>query len=487
MAERDLIAGLRLLAQLQPALARHERARVADIVGQLIAMRAPLGGQWRQVAQVAAEIGERRLSRQAIDLFADAAGGTHAAQYQKAAFLAESGAVREAEALLRALPEDVPNPLANAYSRGIAALNLGRPDEARRYLEQVTREQPRAGPAWLGLAMTVDFAHEPDLAARVVAAEAGMAGADPSHAAAYAYALGKVHADRGEHSQAFAAFARGARQMKAVAGYDRAADAADAAEAVRDHDAARLAALAARQGEPTARTIFVNGLPRSGTTLVEQILTAHSAVGDGAEIEALPLLASETGGRSHAALARFVEAAGAEPAARLWHRWLDERFGERGRIVDKSVSTSRYLGLAAGLLPQAPLIWLTRDPLDRAWSCFRTNFLGGAQPWSYDLSDIACHFRLEDRLLAQWSEMLGERLLVVPYEALTAEPEAWIRRILAHCGLAEEPQAFAPHENARAVATASMLQVRRPIDSAGIGAAEAYRAFLQPFIDAYYG
>jgi hypothetical protein len=130
---------------------------------------------------------------------------------------------------------------------------------------------------------------------------------------------------------------------------------------------------------------------------------------------------------------------------------------------------------------------MKRDPLDCAWSCFRTNFVGVAIPWSYDLGDIAAHFRLEDQLLAQWQQILGDRLLVIAYEDLVTDPESWIRRILAHCGLPEEPQVFAPHENKRAVATASMLQVRRPINRDGIGAAEPYRAFLKPFIEAYYG
>jgi hypothetical protein len=155
-------------------------------------------------------------------------------------------------------------------------------------------------------------------------------------------------------------------------------------------------------------------------------------------------------------------------------------------VIDKSVTTSRYLGLAAALLPEAPVVWLTREPLDRAWSCFRTNFLGGAVPWSYSLADIAHHFRLEDGLLAQWREILGERLLVVPYEELVGEPDGWIRRILAHCSLAEEPKVFAPHENPRRVATASMMQVRRPINREAVGAAEPYREHLAPFIEAYY-
>jgi hypothetical protein len=154
-------------------------------------------------------------------------------------------------------------------------------------------------------------------------------------------------------------------------------------------------------------------------------------------------------------------------------------------VVDKTFTTPRMLGVAAALLPEAPLIWLTRDPLDCAWSCFRTYFASGT-PWSYDLEDLAFHFRLEDELLSRWRDILGDRLLVVRYEALAVDPEPEIRRILAHCGLPEEPQAFAPHENPRAVTTASVMQVRQPINRKGIGVAMPYREFLQPFLDAYY-
>jgi hypothetical protein len=486
MADRDLSAVLQLAEQLQPALERQDNAQLRDIVSRLVALRAPMGDQWQQLAQIADGIGEAGLARRAIDLHVEAAGGTDAALYQKAAFLAQSGAVHEADALLRSLPDDVPNPLANAYSRGIGALNLGRTDEARAYLERVTHTRPQTGSAWLALAMATDLARDPALVARIVGAERGMERATPAEIAPYYYALGKAHADCGDHALAFAAFARGAREMSGLVRYDRAADRAGAAEAVRGYSAARIAAIAREQREPTARTIFATGLPRSGTTLIEQILTSHSAVGDGAEFSGLALLSQEVGGAAWHALASHVGERGTAPVARLWHHWLDERFASLARVVDKSIDSTRYLGLAAALLPEAPLVWTTRDPLDRAWSCFRTNFLGGAIAWSYDLEDIAFHFRLEDELLRQWQQILGDRLLVVPYEALVSDPEAGIRRILAHCGLSEEPQVFAPHANPRPVATASMVQVRRPIGREAIGSAQPYREFLAPFIEAYY-
>lgn len=484
-AERDLEAALALLGQLQPALERHNRAKLLDIVGKLAELRAPLGGQWQQLAYIAAEIGELRLARAAIDLYVEAHSGRPGAQYLKAGFLSQLGAWDEAYALLGSLAPDVPDPVAHAYSRGTSALYLGRTSEAREQLEMVTTLQPRLGSAWQALGTLVDFADEPELAERLIALEPEMEDAPEIERIIYGYALGKARADRGEHALAFSAVDQAARRMKPTTGYRRDYDELGAQAAVHGYTAETIAAIARQQSEPTGRTIFVAGLPRSGTTLVEQVLTSHSRVSDGAEIARLRLLSREIGGLTHDELRDYVAEHGVAPAARLWSHWLDERFPGPGRIVDKTVSTTRFLGLAAALLPEAPLIWVTRDPLDRAWSCFRTYFGAGA-PWSCDLEDVAFHFRLEDELLRQWQDILAERLLVVSLEALTADPPGQIRRILSHCGLPEEPQVFTPHESRRAVTTSSAMQVRRPINRDGIGSAEPYREFLTPFIEAYY-
>lgn len=444
-----------------------------------------MGDQWPALANVALQNGEITLARKAIDRFVEESGGAPLAQYHKTAVLEQSGAMSDAYALLSSLPRDMPDAVTNAYSRGVAALFLGNDDEARGQLERAARLQPRLGAAWLALATSADMASEPDLADRIAAAESEMADAEPAHRAPYYYALGKVHADRGEHGLAFTAFARGAQEMKSLVPYSPQADQRNAAGSLDGYSGDSIAALSRPRSGTTARSIFVTGSPRSGTSLVEQILTSHSAVSDGGETNRLLLLAREVGGHSWPALKGYVDSHGVAKAADLWRHWMAERFPAPGRVVDKSLTTTRLIGLAAALLPDAPLIWLTRDPLDCAWSCFRT-FFQGSMPWSHDLADIARHFRIEDELLQRWQEILGERLLVVPYESMVAEPEAWIRRIMSHCGLAEEPQVFAPQENARNVRTASLMQVRRPINRRAIGSAEPYREFLEPFISAYY-
>ena len=475
---------MQLLEQLQLALRRRERAAQNDIIQQLIEMRPPLGDQWRQVSNVALNNGEHSLARQAIDCFVQSQGCAPVALYHKAVLLEQCGELEAAYKLLCALPENVPDVATRAYSLGVEALFLGRAQEAKDRLELVTKLRPELGVAWLMLATSSDMANEPELADQVLAAEPRMALVTPNHRAPYYCALGKVHADRGEHALAFAAIARSAEIMKALVRYNAEGDRRNAATAVRSYTAESLSALSSLQQECTSRTIFVTGLPRSGTTLIEQILVSHSAVGDGAELNRLLLLAQEVGGISGDALRRYLEKHEVGNATRLWHHWMEERFPGSGRVIDKSLTTTRLLGLAAALLPEAPLIWLTRNPLDCAWSCFRT-FFAGTMPWAHDLADIATHFRIEEELLRRWQDILGERLLVVPYEALATDPDAWIPQVLEHCGLPVEAAVFVPHKTSRAVKTASAMQVRRPIDRRGIGSAEPYREFMAPFLDAY--
>lgn len=480
----ELAAAVALVDRLQHALGRGDRVQIAQCVGQLVERRAPLGAQWEQVAYVAADNGEVHLARAAIGLFEESAGHSAAAGHRRAGLLAHIGAWDEAYAALQALSDGDLDPVSLAHSKGTAALHLGEVQQARSELERAVRLRPESAPTWQTLAKLVDFSREPALAELLFEARRAVDSADPATRGVYCYAVGKAYDDLGEHARAFDAFAEGARHIRSTRPYDRERDRKIASEAVKGYTAGNIAAIARQQTEPTRGTLFVTGLPRSGTSLVQQVLTSHSAVGDGGEINRLGLFVKDMRGLSHSALDTYVRERGAREAGRLWRRWMKERFSAGGRVVDKTVDNSRMLGIAAALLPEAPIVWLRRAPLDCAWSCFRTFFLGHF-PWSYDLEDIAFHFRLEDELLKRWQDVLGDRLLTVPYENLVSEPGNWIHRILAHCGLGEEPQVFAPHENRLAVATSSVMQVRRPINRSAIGAAEPYRAFLEPFLAAY--
>ncbi|MCU6454715.1 sulfotransferase [Sphingomonas sp. A2-49] len=475
-----------MLAQLKAALGRRDRAEANRLVAGLLDGNAPLGPQWHGIAQLLQVSGEWTLALRAIDAFIAAAADKPAARYSKVVLLTQAHRLQEAHDLLSRLPADVPDRCGHAYVLGNTAMTLGRVDEARTHLLEALRHRPGWGPAWLSLATAGTLAGagigDQMLAEAEVAERQG-----PADLARYCYALGKLHADRGDTAAAYAAFARGAALLKAQMPYSHAADAANAAEAMTGYGDGLLDRVRQVPRPDTGRPIFVTGLPRSGTTLVEQILTSHSAVLDGGELNLIQHAAVAAGGISGTALARHVAQGGTtEALGALYLHLLDERFGTEGRIVDKTIDASRFMGIIAAALPDAPLVWMRRDPLDSAWSCFRTFFIHGVA-WSFDFADIARHFLLEDRLMAYWQGVLGERLLVVPFDALVSDPAAWTARLLAHCGLPHEDAPFVPHLTQRRVATASALQVRRPINRDGIGVAAPYRTHMQRFVEIYEG
>ena len=156
-----------------------------------------------------------------------------------------------------------------------------------------------------------------------------------------------------------------------------------------------------RRGDP--RPIFVTGLPRSGTTLVEQILASHSAVAGGAELSLFAILGRDIGGLTHRAYQAWRARGGDPQALRdLYHHLAAVRFPAPGRIVDKTLATSRHMGVIATLFPDAPIIWVRRAPHDCAWSAFRNYFLKGVE-WSWSLDTIGDFFTQEDRLFAHWT------------------------------------------------------------------------------------
>src|ERR1700754_1808705 len=118
---------------------------------------------------------------------------------------------------------------------------------------------------------------------------------------------------------------------------------------------------------------------------------------------------------------------------------MRDRFGAEGRVVDKTLSYTRYVGAVAQALPSAKFVWLRRDPGAIAWSCYRTRFAHGLD-WSWSFADIGHHMRLEDRLYAHWTALMPERILTVPYEQLVADPNSWMPKLLAFAGLPDEPQ-----------------------------------------------
>jgi tetratricopeptide (TPR) repeat protein len=231
--------------------------------------------------------------------------------------------------------------------------------------------------------------------------------------------------------------------------------------------------------------IFIVGLPRTGTTLVERILGAHSQVRAMGELPVITTLARHAvGARGPTLTAKEVTATADFPWPALGARYLAEiapladgkAFG-----IDKLPANSLVIGPIRLALPAAKIILVTRDPMDSLFSAYRMRFGEGTWfGWSYRQADLAANYRQHHRLMNHWRACLGEELIEVRYESLVAQPETEIRRLVAASGLTFEPACLRPHETPGAVMTGSRVQVRAPINAAGIGAWRRYAAQLEP-------
>lgn len=452
---------------------------------RLLEGNPPLGDRWQSIARVMQTNGEYSAAHLAMQRYASHRPSDANARFTQAAMLAQTGRLEQAWEVMGNVPFGVPSVSGHHYIRGTIAVNLGRIEQAEHHLLSALDADPALGQAMLSLAAAKKRKSGDPVGDRIVSAHGSMRNAPDLERAHFHFAAGRVHFDRREAEDAFRHFAAGAELVRTWRPYDAVADSHDADQCRLGFDRNLVARVNAQVTIKTDQPIFVTGLPRSGTTLVEQILVSHSAVNGGEELGRMAVVRRDLSSLSAEGLTSYLAKGGkADDLAALYLHLGQERFGKVGRFVDKALNTSRFMGLIAALLPQAPVIWLRRDPVDCAWSAFRTYFIHGLD-WSWKLEDIATHFALEDQLFHHWSQMFPDRILVVDYQELVRSPETQIPRILDHCGLAPEPQVFRPHETKRVVSTASVMQVREPINTGAIGAADAYRDHLAPFTERY--
>lgn len=437
------------------------------------------------VAQLAEHIGEVALAIEARRLAIQPGVVDSLLAYWAA--LAMHGRPAEALAEIERQGSEVGDLPVVLHFRGNLATQLGRLEEAQALFRRAVAKAPAMQASWFSLAMIKTFAAgDADLSAmeRLHAQPGG----PPEARATLCYALGKAMEDLGDADRAFAFYAEGAALRRPQRPFDAARYLGAAQSAVADFTAQNLARLSP-SGMAKQRSLFVTGLPRSGTTLTEQIILGHSSIADGAEVglfqaALIPLLGS---GLS-AALDYQRRSEASDPwgdIGRDYASLIDGRFRATGAIVDKTLGQSLMTGLQLHALPEARIAWLRRSPEDVALSCFRTYFSMGLN-WTDSLTDIADYMRADDLLFEHWRALFGERILAVPYEELVAAPAEWSERLQRHFGLPLESGAESTATEARAVSTASVAQVRQPISTARIGRSADFERHLRPFRERYY-
>jgi predicted Zn-dependent protease len=395
----------------------------------------------------------------------------------------------EAIALMEQVVADHPDDDGSWLLYGHLLREVGEQARAIEMYRRALTVRPDSGHAYWSLANLKTFRFGgTDLAAmQEQLAHAAVRGADRIH---LEFALGKALEDEGEFAASFEHYARGNALHRATIGHDRDATTADVQRSkalYTPHFFAERLGWGSQRADP----IFIVGLPRSGSTLLEQVLASHSQVEGTRELPDIPAIAFELMSRSNptgqwaypepvAALERQeIDALAARYLARTQaHRTLGKM-----HFVDKMLANFGHIGLIQLLFPKAAIIDARRHPLGCSFSCYKQHFVRGLR-FSYDFEDLAHYYRDYVELMEHFDAVLPGRVHRVYYERLVADPEGELKMLLEYCGLPFESQCLQFYENRRLVQTISSEQVRQPIYADSVDQWRRFEPWLAPLKEA---
>jgi tetratricopeptide (TPR) repeat protein len=372
--------------------------------------------------------------------------------------------------------------------RGMALVDIGRIAEARSAHETAVALSPGKPAFYYNLIAVAELKPDDPQFAAMRRMEQGRRSLEVEDQIPLHFALAKSYMDQGDYKRAFHNLRLGNSLKRVRINYDERATLADMGN-VRSIFDRKLLATHRGRGNPSAMPVFVLGMPRSGSTLIEQILASHPKVHGAGEISDFGAVAAEVAGENLRNLRAFGDDGEAfrDQLSRIGAGYLGRlhaRGAQADRIVNKMPDNFRLAGLIHLALPNARIIHTRRDPVDTCLSCYSKLFSSN-MPFAYDLGELGRYYRAYDALMAHWRAVLpAEVLLEVSYASLVADPETQGRRLVEHCGLGWDPRCLDFHRTPRPVRTASAVQVRKPIYTDAVARSTKFGADLAPLIAA---
>ena len=400
------------------------------------------------------------------------------AYYDLAIVLHETGKLDEAIAAYRKALSLKPN-FADAHNGlGTALMDYGRFSDAQKSLERAVKLAPDNARYWRGVSIITKFSEgDPKIAEmeRLLASASERSADDQIE---LRFALGKAYDDVGRRADAFTQWLAGNALKRKLLDYDEHAT-LNELDQVQTVFTPELISTAKAIGHQSSSPIFIVGMPRSGTTLVEQIIANYSSVYGGGE---LPFFRSAVEAVTGVPGVSAFGADGIRKVATHYLAQIKRISNSAPKVTDKMPRNFIFVGLIHLTFPNAPIISVTRDPRDTCLSCFSKLF-SEEQDFTFELSELGRYYRHYQGLMMHWRHILPpERILDVRYEDVVNDLEGETRRIIAYCGLDWDPKCLSFYKTKRPVRTASTLQVRRPIYDSSIGRWHLYSEWLRPLL-----
>jgi tetratricopeptide (TPR) repeat protein len=346
---------------------------------------------------------------------------------------------------------------------------LGKLEAAERAFDRCIALDPGEKDAWLHRSRLRNQSQERNHVEELQSAISGCGG-DWRREMTLCYALAKELEDLGEHARSFAELQRGASLRRSHMNHDAGADTEVMAEVRRTFGVEYL--QRSTQASDSEEPIFIIGLPRTGTTLVERILGSHSEVFAAGELnnfaESLTALVAPMKPRDRLEFVRLSAQADSGELGKKYLESVRPLTGPGSRFVDKLPLNFLYCGLIHRALPRAKIIHLRREPMDACFAIYKTLFKQ-AYPFSYDLVELGNYYLAYRELMAHWHQVMPGVILDIEYEVLVSDPEVQTRRLLDYCDLPWEDACLNFHRNAAPSMTASLAQVRQPVYTSSVG------------------
>jgi tetratricopeptide (TPR) repeat protein len=388
------------------------------------------------------------------------------------------GRLRDARACFAKVLKAAPHNTQALFGIGQLTALEGRFEEAETMFKRIVDIDPKMTSALASLAGTRKMTNA-DGEWFKNAEKVATSAVHPSDEANLRFAMGKYFDDVGNFAQAFENFKRGNELLQTSAGdYDRKGRSRLIDELIRVYTREEISKIQI-PGSASSKPVFVVGMPRSGTSLAEQIIASHPAAYGAGELHFWAALIAKDTGLTQGILNEPARAKVAEEYLRI----LEASSANASRVVDKALVNSDFLGLIYSVFPNARVIYMQRDPIDTCLSCYFQQFLLGLN-FTFDLSDLAHYYREYWRMMVHWHKVLPPGFILdVPYEELVSDQETWSRKMLDFIGLEWNPRVLEFHTNKRQVVTASAWQVRQRIYHSSVARWRNYEKFIGPLKD----